>query len=69
MESQGSKLGRSARESRPVSRLKPNMSGKSYLQRDDKTKKKVMFAEDKTKTIGVLQQPGIASETREGTDH
>jgi hypothetical protein len=32
-------------------RLEPNMSGKSYLQKDDKTKKKVMFAEDKLKQL------------------
>jgi hypothetical protein len=50
-ELQGSKLGRSARESRPLSRLKPNMSGESYLQKDDKTKKKVMFAEDELKQL------------------
>jgi hypothetical protein len=36
---QGSELRRSARESRPVSRLEPSMSGKSYLQNDKKTKK------------------------------
>jgi hypothetical protein len=34
-----------------VSRLKPNMSGKSYLQKDDKTKKKVMFAEDQLQQL------------------
>jgi hypothetical protein len=50
-ESQGSKLRRSARESRPVPRLEPKMSGKSYLQKDDKTKKKVMFVEDKLKQL------------------
>jgi hypothetical protein len=50
-ESQGSELRRSAAESRPVSRLEPNMSGKSYLQKDDKTKKKVMFAEDELKQL------------------
>jgi hypothetical protein len=50
-ESQGSELRRSARESRPVSRLEPNMSGKSYLQKDDKTRKKVMFAEDELKQL------------------
>jgi hypothetical protein len=44
-------LERSARESQPVSRLKPNMSGKLYLQKDDKTRKKVMFAEDKLKQL------------------
>jgi hypothetical protein len=27
------------------------MSGKSYLQKDDKTKKKVMFAEDELKQL------------------
>jgi hypothetical protein len=51
MESQGSNLRRSARESQPVSRLEPNMSGKLYLQKDDKTKKRVMFAEDKLKQL------------------
>jgi hypothetical protein len=50
-ELQGSELRRSARESRPVSRLKPNMSGKLYLQDDKKTKKKVMFAEDELKQL------------------
>jgi hypothetical protein len=50
-ELQGSKLRRSARESRPVSRLEPSMSGKSYLQNDKKTKKKVMFAEDELKQL------------------
>jgi hypothetical protein len=34
-----------------VSRLEPNMSGKSYLQKDDKKKKKVMFAEDEPKQL------------------
>jgi hypothetical protein len=34
-----------------VSGLEPNMSGKSYLQKDNKTKKKVMFAEDKLKQL------------------
>jgi hypothetical protein len=48
---QGSKLRRSARESVPVSRLKPNMSGKLYLQNDKKTKKKVVFAEDELKQL------------------
>jgi hypothetical protein len=50
-ELQGSELRRSARESRPVSRLKPNMSGKSYLQKNDKMKKRVMFAEDELKQL------------------
>jgi hypothetical protein len=50
-ELQGSELRRSARESRPVSRLEPNMSGKLYLQKDDKTKKKVMFTEDELKQL------------------
>jgi hypothetical protein len=51
MELQGSKLRRSARESRPVSRLKPNMSGKLYIQKDNKTKRKVVFAEDELKQL------------------
>jgi hypothetical protein len=34
-----------------VSRLEPNMSGKSYLQKDNKTKKRVMFAEDELKQL------------------
>jgi hypothetical protein len=34
-----------------VSRLEPNMSGKLYQQKDDKTKKKVMFAEDELKQL------------------
>jgi hypothetical protein len=34
-----------------VSRLEPNMSGKSYLQKDNKTKKKVIFAEDELKQL------------------
>jgi hypothetical protein len=51
MDSQGIELRSSARESRPVSRLEPNMSGKSYLQNDKKTKKEVVFAEDKSKQL------------------
>jgi hypothetical protein len=43
---QGSKLRRSTRVSRPVSRLKPSMTCKSYLQNDKKILKKVAFAED-----------------------
>jgi hypothetical protein len=43
---QGSKIRRSTRESRPVSRLELNMSGKLYLQNDKKTMRKVAFAED-----------------------
>jgi hypothetical protein len=35
---QGSELRRSARESQPVSRLEPSMSGKLYLQNDKRTK-------------------------------
>jgi hypothetical protein len=50
-ESQGSELRRSARESRPVSRLEPNMSGKLYLQKVDMTKKKVVFTEDELKQL------------------
>jgi hypothetical protein len=50
-DSQGSQLRRSTRESRPVSRLEPNMSGKSYLQNDKKTIKKVAFAEDELKHL------------------
>jgi hypothetical protein len=50
-DSQGSELKRSERESRPVSRLEPNMSGKSYVQNDKKTIKKVVFAEDKLKQL------------------
>jgi hypothetical protein len=34
-----------------VSRLEPSMSGKSYLQDDKTTKKKVMFAEDELKQL------------------
>jgi hypothetical protein len=34
-----------------VSRLEPTMSGKSYLQNDKKTTKKVAFAEDKLKQL------------------
>jgi hypothetical protein len=34
-----------------VSRLEPNMSGKSYLQKVDMTKKKVVFAEDELKQL------------------
>jgi hypothetical protein len=34
-----------------VSRLKPNMSGKSYLQNDKKNMKKVAFAEDELKQL------------------
>jgi hypothetical protein len=50
-DSQGSNPRRSAQESQPVSRLKPNMSGKSYVQNIKKTKKKVVFAEDKLKPL------------------
>jgi hypothetical protein len=49
--SQGSELRRSTRESRPVSRLEPNMSGKPYVQNDKKTIKKVVFAEDELKQL------------------
>jgi hypothetical protein len=34
-----------------VSRLKPNMSGKSYLQNNKKILKKVIFAEDKLRQL------------------
>jgi hypothetical protein len=34
-----------------VLRLEPNMSGKSYLQNDKKTKKKVVFAGDELKQL------------------
>jgi hypothetical protein len=50
-DSQGSELRRSARESRPVWRLEPKMSGKSYLQKEKKTTKKVVFAEDELKQL------------------
>jgi hypothetical protein len=51
-ESQGSELRRrSARVSRPMSRLEPSMSGKLYLQNNKKTKKKVMFAEDEMRQL------------------
>jgi hypothetical protein len=48
---QGSELRRSTRESQPVLRVEPNMSGKSYLQNDKKTIKKVAFAEDELKQL------------------
>jgi hypothetical protein len=50
-DSQGNKLRRSTRESQPVLRLEPNMSGKSYLQNDKKILKKVAFAEDELKQL------------------
>jgi hypothetical protein len=50
-ESQGSEPRRSAGESQPVSRLEPNTSGKSYVQNNKKTKKKVVFAEDELKQL------------------
>jgi hypothetical protein len=50
-DSQGNELRRSTRESRPVSRLEPNMSGKLYLQNDKKILKKVAFAEDELKQL------------------
>jgi hypothetical protein len=50
-DSKGSELRRSTRESRPVSRLEPNMSGKSYLQNYKKIMKKVAFAEDELKQL------------------
>jgi hypothetical protein len=50
-DSQGSELRRSTRESQPVLRLKPNMSGISYVQNNEKTIKKVVFAEDKLKQL------------------
>jgi hypothetical protein len=67
-DSQGSKLRRSARESRPVSRLKPSMSGKLYLQNDKKMKKKVVFAEDKLKQLEYYCHNLITSETKGRTD-
>jgi two-component sensor histidine kinase len=39
------------RESQPVWRLEPNMSGKAYVQNNKKTIKKVVFAEDKLKQL------------------
>jgi hypothetical protein len=50
-DSQGSKLKRSTRESRPVSRLGPNMSGKLYLQNNKRILKKVVFAEDELRQL------------------
>jgi hypothetical protein len=50
-DSQGSKLRRSTRESRPVLRLEPSMTGKSYLQKEKKILKKVTFAEDKLRQL------------------
>jgi hypothetical protein len=50
--SQGSKLRRSTRASRPVLRLKPTLSGQSYLQAGTKTiKKKVKFVEDELRQL------------------
>jgi hypothetical protein len=51
MDSQGSELRRSTRESRPVSRLEPNMSGKLYLKNDKRILKKVVFAEDELRQL------------------
>jgi hypothetical protein len=50
MDLQGSKLRRSTRESQPVSRLKPSMSGKLCAQ-DNKKKRKVTFAEDEMRQL------------------
>jgi hypothetical protein len=50
-DSQGSDPRRSARESRPMSRLEPNMSRKLYVQNDKKTTKKVIFAEDELRQL------------------
>jgi hypothetical protein len=46
-----SKLRRSTRESRSVSRLEPSMTGKLYLQNDKKILKKAAFAEDKLRQL------------------
>ena len=51
-ELQGSELRRSTRTSQPVSRLKPTMSGQSYLQNGTKKKKRnVRFAEDELRQM------------------
>jgi hypothetical protein len=49
-DSQTSKVKRSTRTSRPVERLEPNMTGKSYIQ-NDKRKKRVSFAEDELRQL------------------
>jgi hypothetical protein len=49
-DSQPSEVRRSTRTSQPVERLKPSMSGKSYIQ-NDKKKKRVSFAEDELRQL------------------
>jgi hypothetical protein len=49
-DSQTSEVRRSTRTSRPVERLKPNMTGKSYIQ-NNKRKKRVSFAEDELRQL------------------
>jgi hypothetical protein len=48
--SQTSEVRRSTRTSRPVEQLKPNMTGKPYIQ-NDKKKKRVSFAEDELRQL------------------
>jgi hypothetical protein len=49
-DSQTSEVRRSTRTSQPVERLKPNMTGKLYIQ-NSKRKKKVSFAEDELREL------------------
>jgi hypothetical protein len=49
-DSQTSEVRRSTRTSRPVERLKPNMSGKWYIQ-NNKKKRRVSFAEDELRQL------------------
>jgi hypothetical protein len=50
LDSQTSEVRRSTRTSRPVEKLKPNMSGKLYVQ-NHKKKRRVSFAEDKLRQL------------------
>jgi hypothetical protein len=49
-DSQTSEVRRSTRTSRPVERLKPNMTGKSYIQ-NNKRKKRVLFTKDELRQL------------------
>jgi hypothetical protein len=53
-DSQTSEVRRSTRMSRPVERLEPNMTGKSYIQ-NNKRKKRVSFVEDELRQLEYCQ--------------
>jgi hypothetical protein len=50
LDSQTSEVKRSSKTSRPVEQLKPNMSGKLYIQ-NNKKKKSISFAEDELRQL------------------